>query len=106
MGPGNYISGGGQDLSGKGASGGSISRPTIKYREYPACGRYFQRYSVGGSSDAASSWLAVLHQPVIITVVELIGWCVAELLHNRERNVPIQLAQFWFHGLVTSNAKI
>jgi len=25
---------------------------------------------------------------------------------NRERSVPIQLAQFWFPGLVISNAKI
>jgi len=32
---------------------GNISRPAVKYREYPACGRYSQPDSVGGSSDAA-----------------------------------------------------
>jgi len=53
VGPGNYISGGTRISQERGHLGG-ISRPTIKYREYPACGRYSQRYSVGGSSNAAS----------------------------------------------------
>jgi len=32
--------------------GWDISRP-VKYRKYMACGRYFQRYSVGSRSDEA-----------------------------------------------------
>jgi len=34
--------------------GGGISRHNVKYRKYPACGRYSQLQSVNGSSDAAS----------------------------------------------------
>ena len=37
----------------KGAILGDISGPIVNYREYPACGRYFQLRSTGGSSDAA-----------------------------------------------------
>jgi len=31
----------------------AVSRSTVTYREYPACGRYSQPYSVGAGSDAA-----------------------------------------------------
>ena len=32
---------------------GGISRPIVKHMQCPACGQYSQRYSVGGSSNAA-----------------------------------------------------
>jgi len=104
VGPGNYISGGTRISQERGIWGGHFPAyykvsgiPGVRSIFSTLFGRWQQRCGL---------WLAVLQQPVIITVVELIGWHVAELLNNRERNVPIQLAQFWFHGLVTSNAKI
>ena len=39
----------GDDLEG-------IFRPVVNNGEYPACGRYFKLYSVGGSSDAVFRW--------------------------------------------------
>jgi len=40
---------------------GNILRPFVKYREYPACGRYSQPYSAGGSEALSSPVL----QPVV-----------------------------------------
>jgi len=35
----------------EGAISGGIAQPIVKHGEYPACDRYCQPYSVGGSSD-------------------------------------------------------
>jgi len=40
----------------RGHFAGTIPGHIVKYTEYPACGRYFQSYSVGGSSDTAFCW--------------------------------------------------
>jgi len=45
----------------RGHFAGTIPGHIVKYTEYPACGRYFQSYSVGGSSDTA--FLAGLESP-------------------------------------------
>jgi len=50
---------------------GSISLHIVKYREYSACYRYYQPYSVGGSSDAAfrrQYYSNLLHQTVKLKV--------------------------------------
>jgi len=46
-----------------GSFSGGIFWPVVEYRIYPACGRYFQPYSAGGSSDAV---VAILQQVVFI----------------------------------------
>jgi len=55
VGPGNHLSCGAQIPHGKEQFlfGWHLPRPIVKCWEYPACGRYSQPYSGGGSSDAA-----------------------------------------------------
>ena len=48
----NSVLGGPDPRRGRGNFGG-ITRPVVKYKEYPAHGRCSQPYSVGGSSHAA-----------------------------------------------------
>jgi len=51
--PRNRVLGGARICDGRDNFEGDIPRPITKYVEYPAYGRYSQRYSVVGSSDAA-----------------------------------------------------
>ena len=66
---------------------GDIFQSIVKYREYPACGRYSQSYLIGGSYDAAFychyySRLLVLIPKVVLREdkhdTDLIGHCRTE----------------------------
>jgi len=63
-----------------GSNLGDISRPIVKYRKYPACGRYSQPYSVGCSSDAAfrcqycSNLLELATRSCVVVMLRLTSW--------------------------------
>ena len=86
----HVLGGGPVFLRGKGIFGG-ISQLDVNIMEYPASGRYYQPYSVGGSTDAASEELqqlvslpAIGKRSIVMSVSVCLFVCLSLYLSVRD----------------------